>query len=134
MSPPYFESGYPYGHDQYISAAGAAWSIMALAEALPTAATAARPERRQETRPPSEPWIETVVFGTVGDLRNLLDGGFNPDASTGSGKTTALMMAAFDPEKLRLLLDRGADVNARASSGFTALMVATQYRRIRCCR
>ena len=49
------------------------------------------------------------------------------EASTGSGKTTALMMAAFDPEKLRLLLDRGADVHARASSGFTALMVATQY-------
>jgi ankyrin repeat protein len=127
MSPPYFESGYPYGHDQYISAAGAAWSIMALAEALPKAATSARPKRRQEARPLSEPWIETVVFGTVGDLHNLLDRGFNPNASTDSGKTTALMMAAFDPEKLRLLLDRGADVNARASSGFTALMVATQY-------
>jgi hypothetical protein len=28
---PYFESGYPHGHDQWISAAGSAWATMALA-------------------------------------------------------------------------------------------------------
>jgi hypothetical protein len=28
---PYFESGYPYGHDQWISAAGGGWATMALA-------------------------------------------------------------------------------------------------------
>jgi ankyrin repeat protein len=28
---PYFESGFPYGHDQWISAAGTAWATMALA-------------------------------------------------------------------------------------------------------
>lgn len=28
---PYFESGFPYGHDQWISAAGTAWAAMALA-------------------------------------------------------------------------------------------------------
>ena len=28
---PYFESGYPYGHDQWISAAGASWATLALA-------------------------------------------------------------------------------------------------------
>jgi len=27
---PYFESGFPYGHDQWISAAGTAWATMAL--------------------------------------------------------------------------------------------------------
>ncbi|MBL8210841.1 MAG: ankyrin repeat domain-containing protein [Bryobacterales bacterium] len=31
---PYFESGYPYGHDQWISAAGAAYAVMALTSAL----------------------------------------------------------------------------------------------------
>ena len=31
---PYFESGYPYGHDQWISAAGAAYATMAIAAAL----------------------------------------------------------------------------------------------------
>ena len=34
VSPPYFETGYPYGHDQFVSAMGACWSIMALATAL----------------------------------------------------------------------------------------------------
>ena len=27
---PYFESGFPYGHDQWISAAGTSWATMAL--------------------------------------------------------------------------------------------------------
>jgi hypothetical protein len=31
---PYFESGFPYGHDQWISAAGTAWASMALALAV----------------------------------------------------------------------------------------------------
>jgi ankyrin repeat protein len=38
------------------------------------------------------------------------------------------MMAAPDVEKMRLLLDRGASVNARAKSRFSALMVAAQYQ------
>jgi N-acyl-D-amino-acid deacylase len=28
---PYFESGFPHGHDQWISSAGTAWAAMALA-------------------------------------------------------------------------------------------------------
>jgi ankyrin repeat protein len=32
---PYFESGFPYGQDQFISAAGTAWAAMALTTAVP---------------------------------------------------------------------------------------------------
>jgi len=32
---PYFESGFPYEHDQWISAAGTAWAVMALSLAAP---------------------------------------------------------------------------------------------------
>jgi ankyrin repeat protein len=32
---PYFESGYPFGHNQWISAAGAAWASLAIAHTLP---------------------------------------------------------------------------------------------------
>ena len=32
---PYFESGYPYGHDQWISAAGAAYAVLAIAAGVP---------------------------------------------------------------------------------------------------
>jgi ankyrin repeat protein len=127
LSPPYFESGYPYGHDQFISVAGAAWAVMALAQALPPVAVPVGPIRPATRSAAIEPWLKTVVFGTVDDLRELLDKGLSPNAATSAGKTTALMMVAGDSAKLRLLLDRGADVNARAASGFSALMVAAQY-------
>lgn len=32
---PYFESGFPYGHDQWISATATSWAALALTEALP---------------------------------------------------------------------------------------------------
>ena len=31
LSPPYYESGLPYGHDQFLSAQGGAWCVIALA-------------------------------------------------------------------------------------------------------
>jgi hypothetical protein len=31
---PYFESGFPYGHDQFISVAASNWAAMALALAV----------------------------------------------------------------------------------------------------
>jgi hypothetical protein len=36
---PYFESGFPYGQDQFISTAGTAWASMALAAATPSTTT-----------------------------------------------------------------------------------------------
>ncbi len=36
---PYFESGLPYGRDQFISTAGTAWAAMALAAAAPVTST-----------------------------------------------------------------------------------------------
>jgi ankyrin repeat protein len=38
---PYFESGFPYGHDQWISAAGTAWAALALTQTLPQATSRA---------------------------------------------------------------------------------------------
>ena len=38
---PYFDSGFPYSHDQWISAAGAAYATMAIAAAV-------EPERRAQ--------------------------------------------------------------------------------------
>jgi ankyrin repeat protein len=128
LSPPYFDAGYPEGHDQFISMTGAAWAVMALAYALPPTRPVTAPPL-PETMPANvEPWVETMVFGSVADVRRLLDQGLNPNVATKSGGTTALMAAAPDVEKMRLLLDRGANVNARAQSRFSALMVAAQYQ------
>ena len=128
LSPPYFNAGYPYEHDQFLSMSGASWAIMALSYALGPARPVSL-EPVPGTLPAGvEPWVETVVFGSVADLRRLLDGGLSPNAATAAGGTTVLMAAAPDVEKMRLLLDRGADVNARAKSRFSALMVAAQYQ------
>jgi hypothetical protein len=34
LSPPYFDAGYPNGHDQFLSMQGASWAVMALSYAL----------------------------------------------------------------------------------------------------
>jgi ankyrin repeat protein len=128
LSPPYFDAGYPGGRDQFISMSGASWAVMALSYALGPARRVT-PPALPETQPAGvEPWAETVLFGTVAEVRGLLDRGLDPNAATASGGTTALMMAAPDADKMRLLLDRGANVNARAKSRFSALMVAAQYQ------
>jgi ankyrin repeat protein len=128
LSPPYFDAGYPNGHDQFLSMQGASWAVMALSYVLEPAVPVPPPPL-PETEPINvEPWVETMIFGTADEVKRLLDGGFSPNAATRSGGTTALMMAAPNVDKMRLLLDRGADVNARASSRFSALMVAAQYQ------
>src|SRR5581483_9517718 len=128
VSPAYFESGFPYGKNQFISIAGTCWATMALSLALPQTAGSKPAILQQEVMTAKvEPWVETVLFGSPAELRALLKGGFDPNSKTAEG-TTALMMAAADPEKVRLLLAAGADVNARAKSGFTALVAASAYR------
>lgn len=127
LSPPYFESGLPYGHDQFLSAQGGAWAVMALTYALGPGKPV-MPEPLPGVAPQNvEPWAETVLFGSAADVKKLLDGGFDPNSATKSGGTTALMMAAPDAAKMQLLIDRGANVNARSETKYTALMVAAQY-------
>jgi len=128
LSPPYFDAGYANGHDQFLSMQGASWAVMALSYALEPARPVP-PPALPETEPTNvEPWVETMIFGTRDEVRRLLDSGLSANAATKSGGTTALMLAAPDVDKMTLLLDRGADVNARANSRFSALMVAAQYQ------
>ena len=126
VSPPYFETGHPYGHDQFISTMGESWAVIALAQLLPEAESK-RPELKEAEPSGIEPWAETLLFGSLADVKRLLDGGLDPNSATKSGGTTALMLAAPDIEKMKLLLDRGANVNARARSKYSALMVTAQY-------
>ena len=43
---PYFESGFPYGHDQWISEMATGWAVAALAQAMPAAGQPSRVENR----------------------------------------------------------------------------------------
>jgi ankyrin repeat protein len=56
-----------------------------------------------------------------------LDTGLDPNAATKEG-TSLLMFSVKDAGKVRLLLERGADVNHKAQSGATALLVAANLR------
>jgi ankyrin repeat protein len=100
---------------------------MALMSALPKSATSSTPEPPSVLSPTGlKPWMETALFGTTAELAAQLDAGLDPNTKTPEG-TTLLMMAAHDTDKVKLLIDRGADVRAKAKSGYTALMVATTY-------
>jgi len=128
VSPPYFESGYPYGRDQFISVAGANWATVALARAL---GDSTNPQRLplDDVRPASiESWVEPAMFGTVAELTRLLDEGLSPNATTASGRIPLLTIVMPDAAKAKLLLDRGAEVNRRSDRKYSALMVGAQYR------
>jgi ankyrin repeat protein len=127
VSPPYMESGFPHSHDQYISTDATCWAAMALMMALPRAGVPATPAPLPSLVPSGvQPWMERALFGTPADLQAQLDTGLDSNSKTAEG-TTLAMMVAHDARKLKILIDRGADVSAKAKTGITALMVATTY-------
>ena len=126
VSPPYFETGHPYGHDQFVFTMGESWAVMALARALP-AAKAIAPSLKEAEPTSIEPWAETLLFGSTADVKKLLEGGFDANSTTKSGGMTALMLAAPDVDKMKLLLDHGANADARSKNRYSALLVAAQY-------
>jgi ankyrin repeat protein len=117
---PYVEAGFPHRESQFISCAGSNWAAVALLSVLPKDRDI---EPSRPARPALPPWVETALFGSVAELRALLDGGLDPNAATKEG-TTVLMLSVHDAKKVRLLLERGAGVSVKAASGATALFVA----------
>jgi len=71
------------------------------------------------------PLMYAAIYGTVDDMRTLLDRGADVNAASATG-ATALMWAADDTAKVRLLLERGASATAKATNGTTALVVAAR--------
>jgi ankyrin repeat protein len=126
VSPPYFESGFPHKHDQWISTAATAWAVIAISESLPAAPKSPLPVTTAAPKGEAA-WMRTALFGSVAELKKLLDSGLSANSAAPEG-TTLLMMAVNDPAKLKLLFARGADVRKRAESGFDALMVASLFQ------
>jgi len=127
VSPPFFETGFPYKHDQFVSMMGTCWAASALLQALPSIRARRVPDSAIDVEPDPQPeWVNVALTGSATELRRRLDNGMSPNEKTSAG-TTALMFAAHDPEKVKLLVERGADVNTRAATGVTPLMVAARY-------
>jgi len=128
VSPPYFDSGFPYEHDEFLSYAGTCWAVMALLRDLPEVKEGNPPVLESQGSPSAEEiWKRTALFGSASQLRVLLDAGLDANTATPNG-TTLLMMSATDASKVALLLSRGAKPATRSSSGTDALTVAAAYR------
>jgi ankyrin repeat protein len=129
LSPPYVDTEFPTGHDQFISILGTSWAVTALLQALPIQTKSPAPPALATIQQAAEQpaWVPVALNGNVAELKTLLDDKLSPNAKTAAG-TTTLMLAARDVEKVKLLLARGADVNARAATGITALLIAARYK------
>ena len=79
LSPPYFDAGYPDGHDQFLSMQGASWAVMALSYALGRRAASRRRRCRRRSRPASSPGSRRCCSARCADVRRLLDGGLEPE-------------------------------------------------------
>lgn len=74
------------------------------------------------------PLHEAVLNGEAAGVRYLLKKGADPNASNRAG-LTPLMLAVSDLEKLTLLLEAGANVNAISAEGKSALLLAAAQKR-----
>jgi ankyrin repeat protein len=71
----------------------------------------------------STPFMFAVLYSDASTLRQLLTQGADPNRRN-DANATALIWAATDLDKTRVLLDAGADVNARSADARTPLFVA----------
>ena len=69
------------------------------------------------------PLMNAVLYGDAAAVRTLIECGADPNIADHGG-ATALMWAVTDTEKTRMLLEAGANVNARSSLGRTPLAIA----------
>jgi len=71
----------------------------------------------------STPFMYAVLYTDAPTIERLIKLGADPNRHNDAG-ATALMWAALDLEKTKVLLAHGADVNAKSDDSRTALMVA----------
>lgn len=102
---------------QSLSAAATSTAFK-IAAADPTVINARGPEG-------STPFMYAVVYSNVATLARFLKLGADPNKRNDAG-ATALMWAAIDIDKTRLLLDNHADVNAKSDDFRTPLMIAAR--------
>jgi ankyrin repeat protein len=93
-------------------------SFMKAAQANPQLLNARGPEG-------STPFMYAVLYSDAATLAKLLKLGADPNKRN-DANATALMWAARDLEKTRILVKHGADVNAKSDNHRTPLMIAAR--------
>src|SRR4051812_5563091 len=73
------------------------------------------------------PLMAAALYGDSALVEALLDKGARPNVADDAG-ATPLMWALTDLDKTRLLVEHGADVNARSDDGRTPVLIAASVR------
>jgi ankyrin repeat protein len=73
------------------------------------------------------PLMMAALYGDAPLMTAVLDLGASPNASNDAG-ATALMWSVADYQKVSLLLERGADVDARSNDGRSPIVIAAGIR------
>lgn len=133
---PYFETGFPHGKHQFISYAGTAWATMALTlSSKPGSVNALSPTRvpsRQQPyakiakNPKDEALFAATLRGNAEEMRRAIQRGANVNGLS-LGGATPLIYAIRNPQKVKLLLDNGANPNFATTTQTSALMLAAEY-------
>ncbi|MEO5922642.1 MAG: ankyrin repeat domain-containing protein [Bryobacteraceae bacterium] len=122
VSPPYFETGFPYKKDQFLSYAGSCWATMALLSTLPGKATSLSMTNYEEPASDGLPKYTQLImaasyYGNTSNVAALLDAGAPVAAPEGTkSRVTPLLLASIsgDLATVKLLLQHKADPNAGA--------------------
>jgi len=129
----YLETGFPYREHQFISYAGTAWAVAALAshQAGNLPGFTLDPIRRTASKsiPLAESAMDSRLFeatlkGTLAEMNRAVLRGAKVNSTNEAG-ATPLMYAVRDVAKVKWLLARGADPNVTSKRGSTALLLAS---------
>jgi len=96
---PYFESGFPYGHDQWISHAGTAWATTGLARA------AEEDLAPQPTASAADPFVGTYVFNAA------------KSTMSGAPATAEMLLTISDEGDHLVIISSGKTVDGAALTG-----------------
>ncbi len=91
-----------------------------------------RPPAAEPTREVKQQLSRAIQDDDVAKMKEFLDGGISPDTVLDTGGRSPLLMWACNigsPEMVKLLIDRGGDVNAAIKGGDTPLIKAMQNRK-----
>jgi ankyrin repeat protein len=98
-----------------------------LAKSAAVAPLAAIAAKDAEISSALTPLMRAALYGSVEDIRAVLKEKPDVNATATKLAITALMCAAHDAAKVRLLVDAGANVRAATVAGHTALLVAADH-------
>ena len=118
VSPPYFETGFPYKKDEFLSYAGSSWATMALLSALPQTTTLPPRPKAAASQAASEVSPLMLAMPDLAQVTQLIANGADVHYRTPAGYDAVTVAASYrgTTDIIRALLDAGAAAEPPDSS------------------